>query len=189
MLKLVPWYTQPVIWLLPTLLGSQAALTVSGAWESEQFKAPEEWFQLEPEILTLPGETPVIWLPETEAMAELEEAKLPPVNPAGADADMPEPTGTEAADSETEPAGQAMRLKAAVALLAAFIVSVQVVLVPKEAQSPPQPANEEPALAEAVSTTLEPELKEAEQVEPQFIPAGEEDTVPWPVPDLETDNE
>jgi len=47
---------------------------------------------------------------------------------------------------------------------------------------PDQPENTEPEIAAAVSITEVPELYEAEQVAPQFIPAGEDVTVPVPVP-------
>ena len=55
------------------------------------------------------------------------------------------------------------------------------------AQPPPvHPAKLEPAWAVAVSATLVPEVKLAEQVAPQLIPAGEEVTVPCPVPPFAT---
>src|SRR5437867_1143788 len=54
---------------------------------------------------------------------------------------------------------------------------------PVPEQPPPlQPVNVEPVAGVAVSVTLVPLSKEAEQVAPQSIPAGLEVTVPLPVP-------
>ena len=50
-------------------------------------------------------------------------------------------------------------------------------------QAPDQPVKVEPDEGVAVKVTDDPELKEAEQVEPQLIPVGDEVTVPEPVPD------
>src|SRR5690349_16064074 len=61
------------------------------------------------------------------------------------------------------------------------------VAMPTQAD-PLQPANTEPADASAVSVTLVPELKPAEHVEPQLMPAGELVTVPPPAPILLMDN-
>ncbi|RMH01327.1 MAG: hypothetical protein D6699_06920 [Aquificota bacterium] len=63
---------------------------------------------------------------------------------------------------------------------------VHVVFVPQLEQSPLHPAKVEPAFGVAVSVTLVPELKLAEQVAPQFMPAGLLVTVPPPVPVLLT---
>ena len=49
-------------------------------------------------------------------------------------------------------------------------------------QPPLQPVKLEPALATAVNVTCSPELKDAEQVAPQAMPAGALVTVPVPVP-------
>jgi hypothetical protein len=49
---------------------------------------------------------------------------------------------------------------------------------------PDQPENTEPEVAVAVSVTEVPELYKAVQVGSQFIPAGEDVTVPEPVPVL-----
>jgi hypothetical protein len=75
--------------------------------------------------------------------------------------------------------------KVAATVVAADIVTVQVAVVP-EHPPPDQPANTEPVAAAAVRTTLAPELKEAEQVAPQAIPAGFDVTVPVPDPFLLT---
>lgn len=69
----------------------------------------------------------------------------------------------------------------AVTDLAASIVTVQ---VDEPEQAPPQPENSEPEAAEAESVTDVPESNSAEQEEPQSMPAGEEVTVPEPVPAL-----
>ena len=49
---------------------------------------------------------------------------------------------------------------------------------------PDQPVNTEPEVALAVSVTDVPELYKTEQVAPQSIPAGDDATVPVPVPVL-----
>ena len=54
--------------------------------------------------------------------------------------------------------------------------------VPEAAvQAPDQPVKALPAVGVAVSVTAVPELNEAEQVEPQLMPAGEDATEPFPV--------
>src|SRR5690554_4860299 len=50
-------------------------------------------------------------------------------------------------------------------------------------QSPPQPSNDEPAVASAVSVTTASSSNVAEHSEPQSMPAGELATIPSPVPD------
>jgi hypothetical protein len=62
-------------------------------------------------------------------------------------------------------------------------VTVQT-LVPEHA--PDQPANTEPAAANAVRFTLCPKVKTCEQTVPQLIPAGLDPTVPEPAPDVRT---
>ncbi len=67
----------------------------------------------------------------------------------------------------------------AVTVKAEFTATVQ---VPVPVQAPPQPVKTDPALARAVRSTLVPEVKVAEQVAPQLIPAGLLVTVPEPAP-------
>ncbi len=55
-----------------------------------------------------------------------------------------------------------------------------------EQPSPDQPAKVEPAEAEADKVTEVPEVKDAEQVPPQLMPAGALVTVPEPEPVLVT---
>jgi hypothetical protein len=76
-------------------------------------------------------------------------------------------------------------LKFAVAFLAEDMATVQAP-VPALAQSPLQPTNIDPGLAEAVSSTAVPLANEAEHVAPQLMPAGEEVTAPLPVPERAT---
>jgi hypothetical protein len=76
------------------------------------------------------------------------------------------------------------RAKVAVTVGSPLMVSVQVALVPE--QAPPQPVKLEPASGAAVSVTLVPSLKDAEQVAPQVIPPGLLVTVPVPLPAFET---
>ena len=73
--------------------------------------------------------------------------------------------------------------KIAVTLFAASIVMVQ---APVPAQSPDHLVNVLPVSGVAVRVTEVPVAIEAEQVEPQLIPPGEEVTVPVPVLDLVT---
>jgi len=61
---------------------------------------------------------------------------------------------------------------------AAFIVTVHPAV--PEHPPPDHPAKVKPEAATAESVTLVPEAKEAEQVAPQSMPAGEEVTVPEP---------
>ena len=76
------------------------------------------------------------------------------------------------------------KLKFAVTLLAAVILTVQVLLLP--VQAPDQPIKVEPEAGVAVNVTLLLVAKLAEQVAPQLIPVGKLVTVPVPVPDLPT---
>jgi hypothetical protein len=68
----------------------------------------------------------------------------------------------------------------AVTVFAAFMLTVQV--LPELLVHPLQLWSDEPAEAVAVNTTLLSRSKSALQVEPQFIPAGDEVTVPVPAP-------
>ena len=72
--------------------------------------------------------------------------------------------------------------KPAVTEAAPLIVTVHCPV--PEHPPPDQPVNIEPEVALAVSVTELPELNNALQVEPQAIPAGEDVTVPDPVPPL-----
>ena len=76
-----------------------------------------------------------------------------------------------------------MSVKVAVTALAAVIESVHV-LVPVQPPVPPQPVKVDPALGEAVRVTEVFCANEAEQLAVQFIPAGDDVTVPAPVPAL-----
>ena len=78
------------------------------------------------------------------------------------------------------------RVKLAVTDLAESTVAEQ---APVPVQAPDQPANVEVASGVAVRVTTVPESKEAEQVEPQSMPAGAEVTAPPPVPTFETESE
>lgn len=75
-------------------------------------------------------------------------------------------------------------LKVAPTFLAAVMATVHVLNEPVHA--PLQPAKVEPVAAAAVSVTLVPVAKEALQDAPQEMPAGELETVPFPVPDFVT---
>ena len=66
---------------------------------------------------------------------------------------------------------------------AAFIVTTQEVAVPEHA--PDHPLKDEPLAGAAESVTELPLAKLAEQFAPQEIPAGEELTVPLPLPVFE----
>lgn len=77
-----------------------------------------------------------------------------------------------------------LAVKVAVTVVAALRVTVQ---PPVPLHPPPdQPPKVDPAAAVAVSVTAAPELKVAVHVAPQLIPAGEDVTVPEPVPVLAT---
>lgn len=75
-------------------------------------------------------------------------------------------------------------VKVAVTVVAALMVTVQ---PPAPLQPPPdQPVKAEPVVAAAVSVIAEPEVTLVEHVAPQLIPAGDDVTVPVPVPALTT---
>src|SRR5262245_32582430 len=69
--------------------------------------------------------------------------------------------------------------------VAAWSEPIDRVQLPVPEQAPDQPLKEEPVAGVAVSVTGPP-LREAEQVEPQSIPAGLEVTEPEPLPALAT---
>src|SRR5947208_12076322 len=73
--------------------------------------------------------------------------------------------------------------KSAPTLWSAFIVTWQ---LPVPEQAPDHPLNVTPAAGEAVSVTGAPTAKAAEHVPGQLMPAGEDVTVPLPVPVLLT---
>ena len=79
--------------------------------------------------------------------------------------------------------GDGITLKVAVTSRTADIVTVQVP-VPEHAAL--QPANSEPLAGVAVRVTAVPSAKSCVQSDPQEIPDGEEDTVPFPDPRRET---
>ena len=66
------------------------------------------------------------------------------------------------------------------------VIETEQVPVPEQ-PSPDQPVKVEPEAGLAVRATDVPELKLAEQVEPQLMPLGLLVTVPEPVPVLETE--
>jgi hypothetical protein len=68
--------------------------------------APPGAVQPEPETFTVPAETPVRVLPETEATPLLVELNEPPLQPEGAEAVEFWPTFMDAGEMETLPAGQ-----------------------------------------------------------------------------------
>jgi len=74
------------------------------------------------------------------------------------------------------------KLNVAVALLSAFMVTVQVVAVPLHA--PLQPANTLPVAGAAVNVTAVSLAKFSVQSVPQLMPAGVLTTVPVPFPNL-----
>ncbi len=108
-------------------------------------------------------------------LEKLAEQVAPQVIPAGALVTVPLPV----------PAGVTVRanvcrVKVAVTVVAAESVTTQ---APVPEHPPPlQPLKIEPAAGAAVSVTVVPLVKLAEQVAPQVIPAGALVTVPLPVP-------
>jgi hypothetical protein len=82
-----------------------------------------------------------------------------------------------------EMVGATDRLNVAVAAWLEFIVTVQ---PPAPEHAPDQPPKADPELGVAVSVTTVPRVKLAEQVAPQLMPAGEDTTVPAPLPAVVT---
>jgi len=104
----------------------------------------------------------------------------PQLTPAGVDVTVPVPVPAFVTLSANV---VAELLKVAVTARAAVIETVQ---APVPVQAPLQPANAEPLAAAGVSVTDAPLEKLAVHVDPQLMPAGEEVTVPVPVPDFVT---
>jgi hypothetical protein len=103
------------------------------------------------------------------------EQSVPQLIPLGVDVTVPAPASAFATVSVKR-----LRVNVAVTLLAALIVTVQ--LVPATLSHPPQPAKSEFAAGEAVSVTCESLRNDAEQLEPQAMPAGFDETEPPPSP-------
>lgn len=108
------------------------------------------------------------------------EHETPQKIPEGVLTTVPEPAPANETDSrkvETEIS------KFAVTTFAELMVTEH---APVPEQAPLQPVNADPAAAVAARLTTAPELNEAPQVAPQLMPAGEDVTVPVPVPVLDT---
>lgn len=135
-------------------------------------QAPDQPLKSESAAATGVRLTRLPWVKGAEQVA-------PHERPAGDEVTVPVPVPTFDTVS-----AWVVRLKVAVTVVAAVIVTVQ---VPVPVQPPPlQPAKVEPDACTAVSVTGEPWAKEAAQVAPQLMPAGEEVTVPVPPPVLTT---
>ena len=100
----------------------------------------------------------------------------PQLMPAGDDVTVPVPVPAFVTVSANV---VAELLNVAVTARAAVIDTVQ---APVPVHAPDQPANVEPEAAAGVSVTDAPLVKLALHVEPQLMPAGDEVTVPVPVP-------
>jgi hypothetical protein len=108
-------------------------------------------------------------------LAKLAVHVVPQLMPVGDDVTVPVPVPALV----TASAKVDELLKVAVTARAAVIDVVQ---VPVPVHAPLQPANVEPLVAAAVSVTEVPLAKFALHVAPQLIPAGDDVTVPAPVP-------
>ena len=105
---------------------------------------------------------------------------LPQFTPAGDEVTVPAPVPALVTLS-VEVVG-VLRAKVAVRRLAASTTNMQGLFV----QAPLQPVKVEPVAGTGVSVTVVPEAMFALQVLPQLMPAGDEVTVPAPVPALPT---
>jgi hypothetical protein len=106
--------------------------------------------------------------------------------PAGDEDTVPVPPPVVATVTFCVVGGGGVLANDAVALVAAMALNVQLGLVPVHAPAV-QPPNVEPLAGVAVSVTCAPEGTWAEQVGGQLIPAGDDVTVPVPVPVLATE--
>jgi hypothetical protein len=110
-------------------------------------------------------------------LANVPEQVVPQLMPVGALLTVPAPAPALLRVSE-----KLCSAKVAVTVCAAFIVTVQVLVVP--VQPPLQPVKVDPAAGVAVSVTAVPLANVPEQVVPQLMPAGALLTVPAPGPAL-----
>jgi hypothetical protein len=110
-------------------------------------------------------------VPELPFTKALKETLVPAVY-VYALASMPPETG-----SDPVACGVDALLKLAVTLL---LLPIEIEHMPVPEQSPDHPENVDPEAGAALSVTIEPALKDAEQFEVQARPAGEELTVPLP---------
>lgn len=160
---------KPTCTALKLAVAVLAALMVTVQAFAVPVQAPVQPVKLEPAL----GDTVKVTLEFKLKLAEQVEPQLMPV---GELVTVPEPVPVlVTVNSRTG-------TKLAVAVLATFVVTEQVVAVP--VQAPDQPLNFEPDAAVAVKVTLAVLAKLKLQVAPQLIPAGELVTVPVPVPVL-----
>src|ERR687888_339247 len=114
------------------------------------------------------------------------------VVPSGKEAEQVAPQSIPAGELVTAPEPAPAFVTVSVCMISAKSAvtarswSMVTVQVPVPLQSPLQPVKVEPASGVAVSVTVVPSAKEAEQVAPQSMPAGELVTEPEPVPALVT---
>jgi hypothetical protein len=106
------------------------------------------------------------------------EHVAPQLMPVGTLLTLPLPAPAKLTVNEN--CGGGAGLKVAVTAELALMVMLQ---APAPEQAPLHPPNTEPAAGVAARLTTVPELKDAEHVAPQLMPAGALVTVPLPVPD------